>query len=674
MDRFDEMRMRGTSSASGGGGGGTTGILPQPVSDFKIHSIAGERGTQYIRFSFPDDATSVEVLLKEGSYPLATNDVFYQRETFEYGEEHEIQLKSQANGTYPYKLYAWAISKNNAGTQTVVTSQNRAELNVYYASNTWDETSLDAISGISSNVNATIDGNLVFINTSAGILLLDRSENTLKMLVTGAFTEKPTVLNPRSGVYLIKSGSWYEYNVGSDTTTLLSDLGTNNMVGEYGGYYFFNININYKKSTGGIVTSCANALTYFGVTSKGVFCFKSNIVTLNGTEITIRRLNLSTMSYDDVCIISHKHYEFRGGWVIETPSGAVYITIRYDSTSSMTNMFASWRFDGTTFVGASLPSGGQLAYSTVMNFDLCGLGTNLLCRNTSAYVQSGIFRDTGTGLELVANSSVTFKGGVTSYKTINTSKETITLTFGSDFMEYRYYSSTNTIYRGSTNRYYGTGADDTTHSTIGTSDLGTSTKHYLGYHNGKHWRYGLNGIYYLRDDGYWQRIKYDTLITDSYEMKIIDDEIYWKNSNTVICRMKLETDAPIESITYSMTGKYDVIDFQKVNGLIYFVPRSNAYLSATYTNFSDYIKIYNPADRTVTTSETLRGGIAWGENKYLSLNDLQISNIRTGEVEKVPSFNATRIITDSLNNINAYNGLSIVMSHSGTNLSLMYAG
>ncbi len=694
MDRFDEMRARGVGTGTGGGTSETTGIIPLPVPYMRLQSSKTVRGVQNIEVAFPDNATSIDVYLKEGNYPQATNDVYYHKETFERNDSsimsRNITINPKEDGSYPYKLYGWAVSKNANGVQTAIDSGNRAEFNVYFASGAWTLLSLfTSITSYTDNTDVTIDGDLAFINTCAGLFVLDLTNNFIQKIANGNITEKPKVYQPRANVFLIKAVNWYEYKRG-DTKTLsgLGNLGQNDIVGEYGGYYFFNANINYKKSTGKITTSCTNSQGHFAVTADGAFC-------CTDPNTFIGRLNLNTMTYEDVGNYYNEnnelvHINIGASSVVNNikitdcnSSNYTFLLCKFKASSSASSVsYAGFYYNGRNFTPFDV---GDLTWEQVyesiyIKYDICGLGTNLIVAKRSNTIL-GLYKATQNGFIKVATYGY---AGSEFAKTMDKRIVSLATTTGrcdliiseNKLYEYRYNKETNIIYSGTNNFYYGSGSSDTTHSTTSGSSLSLNAWNYLGYHNGKHWRCNSSSIYYLRDDGYWQRIIYFGGINAgiaTYNGNYMYLKV--KNTQMQIFKIKLETNGTVERINTPMTNNYDNIDIKEINGLIYIIPRVDRKTTTAYTNYADFVSVYDSATGTLTKSNKLRGGIPFGRNKYLSLSGLQISDLETGEIEEVPEFESTRIITDNLYEYTElYNGLSFVIYFNSAKgeITLMY--
>lgn len=128
----------------GGGSVVTEGFLPMPVTNMTFAQEKYTRGKGTVKFIFPQDTTSVDVLIKENELPSNTED-YDQKVTTESGEA-EVIFNKHEDGTYANKYGIWAISNNDSGTQTALSRSNRSLYDFLYSSGDVSESQVAGLS------------------------------------------------------------------------------------------------------------------------------------------------------------------------------------------------------------------------------------------------------------------------------------------------------------------------------------------------------------------------------------------------------------------------------------------------------------------------------------------------------------------------------------------------
>lgn len=134
----------GVEGTYGGGGGTVTdGFLPMPVTNLTFTQEKYTRGKGTVKFIFPKDTTSVDILVKENELPENTGD-YDQKVTTENGEA-EIIFDKHEDGTYASQYGIWAVSNNDSGTQTALSRSNRNIYDFLYATGDILESQVDGL-------------------------------------------------------------------------------------------------------------------------------------------------------------------------------------------------------------------------------------------------------------------------------------------------------------------------------------------------------------------------------------------------------------------------------------------------------------------------------------------------------------------------------------------------
>ena len=140
MDRFDEMRRKVVQVISEGGeiinpgeGSNSQGILPLPASQLSFTQTKYTRGKGAVSFIFPDQATSVDILIKENDIPQEVTDYNKKYTFYPDSESKDIFFDIHTDGTYADKYGLWAVARNENGQQTALNNTNRKLFNFMYS-------------------------------------------------------------------------------------------------------------------------------------------------------------------------------------------------------------------------------------------------------------------------------------------------------------------------------------------------------------------------------------------------------------------------------------------------------------------------------------------------------------------------------------------------------------
>lgn len=184
MDRFDEMRARGSNSG-GGGGGESDGFLPLPASQLEFTQTLSNRGKGKVHFVFPRDADEVQLLIKKDGLPQNLND-YDEIHSFENGGIKEIEFNSNEKGSYANEYGLWAVSKNEAGRQSALNNTNRYLYRIWHSQGISKEVDIPENVPLLADLSTYRFENYIFVSEyskSSGLIMIDMEVNTADVLL-----------------------------------------------------------------------------------------------------------------------------------------------------------------------------------------------------------------------------------------------------------------------------------------------------------------------------------------------------------------------------------------------------------------------------------------------------------------------------------------------------------
>ena len=191
------QKIVGTLNVSAEGGSNNfLGILPMPVGYLGFTQTKYVRGEGVVTINFPEDATSVDLLIKKNSAPENILD-YNQKYTFTSGGPHEITLTPNGDGNYERRYGMWAVSKNENGTQTALNYANKRVDSLLYTDGVVTESnysgSYNSSSWMSSSYNLESKRALDYVvltngGSSTGAYLLNLKTKSLRKFSSSGYS------------------------------------------------------------------------------------------------------------------------------------------------------------------------------------------------------------------------------------------------------------------------------------------------------------------------------------------------------------------------------------------------------------------------------------------------------------------------------------------------------
>lgn len=684
----------GVEGTYGGGGGTTTnGFLPMPVTNLTFTQEKYTRGKGTVRFVFPKDTTSVDILVKENELPANTGD-YDKKITTENGET-EIIFDKHEDGTYANQYGIWAVSNNDSGTQTALSRSNRNIYDFLYATGDILESQVNGLNLnlsyqywgnyiSSSNVPKSFackklgdhllfnQGNPYNSDQKYGLFDLNLKTNELKNIASNyclgiiqVFNTTPVnnkyLIMPDVGtrILLYDSLNGTVTNIGAGNSAFNTGiLLDNNTVICTSGYasapkMLFNFSDNTLKTlyvsnttTEGFLRNCQTVKT-----TQGVFAITkwSTNDSTNSNYNFCYKYNETTESFDivkygdgDGVVLAPKYK----AQIYETSDGVIFMS--YEGTEWNVHIY-----DGTKFIN----SGYSSSYS-FYGMPIFSIGSH------NCYLKNGkIYEFVGTEIQQFADLGDTtartfarvfeFSNGnyllmTSSYNyLINGETNTATKT-----------SENGTIY--SNDKAHFLFVDDTVYysslaKSYAISNDGTATTLYTGTSQGSE----LQG--YKKVNGKIVAFSYSTYF---YPL-VLEGETFTKLSTTI-------SSSSASYITKNAYGR---------GNYIYFV---YSYTPTYKNNFSwqqwasgDDLDVYryNIQNKTLDKLDGRKVSLHLGSGNYWSATDKKVYNFETGASENV-SFETVNLFSNGLDtsdNTNLWSSYSLAMSVTTTSVSVLYA-
>lgn len=237
-----------TGSYEGGGGGGGDGHLPLPVSSFAFTQINYQRGKGNVTFNMPENASAVDLLIKENGMPELPDD-YDKKYTFSNSSgAKEIVFDKHPDDTYADSYGLWIVSYNDDGTQTALNKINQKIINLNYTRNIVTEIQLTGSFTPSywTNNNLEVKGDDKYFaftngNSSAGLYYVNKELGEIRKInsVSGGYSVNAySLANQKLFLSQGSYGGTYIIDGKTDTcTTLYSNLNAINTMRTDGRFY-----------------------------------------------------------------------------------------------------------------------------------------------------------------------------------------------------------------------------------------------------------------------------------------------------------------------------------------------------------------------------------------------------------------------------------------------------
>ena len=685
----------GVEGTYGGGGGTTTnGFLPMPVTNLTFTQEKYTRGKGTVKFIFPKDTTSVDILVKENELPTNTGD-YNQKITTENGEA-EIIFDKHEDGTYASQYGIWAVSNNDSGTQTALSRSNRDIYDFLYATGDILESQ---VNGLNLSLSYQYWGN--YINSSNvpksfackklgdhllfnqgkpystsdsiryGLFDLNLKTNELKNIASNYCTGIIQVFNttPVNNKYLIMPDVGARILLYDSLNGTVTNIGAGNLAFNAGilldnntvfctsGYTsapkkLFNFSDNTLKTlyvsnttSEGVLANCQLVKT-----TQGVFAitkWSTSTSTSNNYNFCYK-YNETTESFDivkygdgDGVVLAPKYK----AQIYETSDGVIFMS--YEGTEWNAHIY-----DGTKFIN----SGYSSSYS-FYGMPIFSIGSH------NCYLKNGkIYEFVGTKIQQFADLG-------------DTTARTFVRVF--EFSNGNYLlmtSSHNYLINGETNTATKTSENDTIYS--------NDKAHFLFVDDTVYYS-SLTKSYAISNDGTVTTLYTGTSQgSELQKYTKVNGKIVAFSYNTYFYPLVLESGTFTKlSTTISSSSASNITKNAYGRGnYIYFVYS----YTPTYKNNSSWeqwasgddldVYRYNIQDKTLDKLDGRKVSLHLGSGNYWSATDKKVYNFETGASENV-SFETVNLFSNGLDasdNTNLWSSYSLAMSVTTTSISVLY--
>lgn len=687
-----DVTIFGVAGTYGGGGTTAEGFLPMPVTSLSFTQEKYTRGKGTVKFIFPKDTTSVDILVKENELPANTGD-YDQKITTENGEA-EIIFDKHEDGTYANKYGIWAVSNNDSGTQTALSRSNRNLYDFLYASGDILETQVTGLPtmqlngtywGVANGSNVTYKtfccrkcGNHVLFNqgnpysnaASAryGLFDLNLETGELKHITTEycmgniqRFNNTPVdnkyLLMPSKHSYIIlyNSSNGTVTNIGTGNASFNSGiLLDNETVICISGYttapkMLFKFSDNTLKTLK--VGSGTNEgwLQYCQVvkTTQGVFAIvKYNTSTSTSNDYNFcYKYNETTESFDKVKYNGNLVAPNYKAQLYETSDGIIFMS--YDSTAWNVH-----RYDGEQFVSADT------------NIQFYGRPIFSIGSHTCFLNGGKIYEFVGTTIQQFGSLG-------------DTEERTFARVFN--------FSNGNYLLMTSSSNFLISGETNAITKITDVENLYSNSALYFLFADDTVYYSSISKSYAISNDGTATVLYSGTTsvnVLQSYQ-KANGKIVAFSQGPSYIYPLVLENGAFSNlGITANInTDRYTTKKAYGRGNYIYFVYSYTPYYKSSNAwqswNTADDINVYryNIASKTLETLEGRKVSLHLGSGNYWSATDKKVYNFETGDTQNV-SFEAVNLFCNGLdgaNDLNLWSDYSLAMNVTTTSISVLYS-
>ena len=669
MDRFDEMRRKVVQIVSEGGevinpgeGLNSQGILPLPVSQLSFTQTKYTRGKGTVSFIFPDQATSVDILIKENDVPQGVADYNKRYTFYPDSESKDIFFDIHADGTYADQYGLWAVARNENGQQTALNNTNRKLFNFMYSQGDVSELSFTTNENLSTWYGTRLfacqcdDFMLLYGERQSSsyakppVFLVDLK--TKEILLTGFSADGVgKVFKVKDNEYLIYASTdtsrlyLFERDerkftelkcdgqaIGIDVNGFMPIDSSRILL--YQGYgsgnnkFLYNINSRTLKNLG---LSWCNFID----TNQGIFAytyFSSYSSSSYSNFKRIYKFNKNTDNFEETL------WKWSGDMDPTTQMADKRVKIYEDKYGTI------WVDLEGTADGIYYWTGSYWQVSS-HTLDFYGKPIFKIGSDECFFLNGNIYKFNGDNIKTLAT------GGTGTPETIQTFRQ------GSHYIICALYNSRNYVYK------YSSGILENIYTEH--RDLG----------------YGFNSTLTQIDNIIYGLSEFHNIIIEDGAVKQLD--LY----PAILSRFQKINGKVYAMNVYSTTGKNNNVFIKEgdtfkqiasspirtalidVNNLVYLVPYQELYSSAA----ENYVKIYDPATDTVTTSDK-RIRYSLGHGYFYSASDKKVYNFEKGIEERVSISTHTNFTdgADGSDEENRWSNVSVVLNKINNGIQILY--